>query len=291
MARDLRHTMGWRISHEEFCSQSRTSPGQHWRRSAPTDMFPSYYQDLSRAADEQSGSSRAEFLPTNSFEGAIPAKSNNSVVSDINFTKDDERPLTHQALVDIPLEDVVEVVNVKVSAPASSGHRTAEAARDHQSSGALTQYLCNWIRVNVFTSKRQSQTGEAREQVYRPVSADEADLKASGDVAEIGRKRKATSVEDGRALKRPHIAASSSRKYTAIDLCAGAGGVTIAAKAAGFHVTHTVDIDKICCQTLRLNHPEIKVIRRDVTEIRVWGSTLYADFVCSPTPSKDWTHY
>ena len=40
---------------------------------------------------------------------------------------------------------------------------------------------------------------------------------------------------------------------TAIELFAGAGGLSIALKKAGFDIKALIEIDKNCCDTLRLN--------------------------------------
>lgn len=51
---------------------------------------------------------------------------------------------------------------------------------------------------------------------------------------------------------------------TAIDLFCGCGGVTEGLKEAGFKVIAAVDNDPICCQTYRLNHPEVTLFEKDI---------------------------
>ncbi len=50
----------------------------------------------------------------------------------------------------------------------------------------------------------------------------------------------------------------------AIDLFCGCGGVTEGLKQAGFTVVAAVDNDPICCQTYRLNHPEVDLLEKDI---------------------------
>ncbi len=51
---------------------------------------------------------------------------------------------------------------------------------------------------------------------------------------------------------------------TAIDLFCGCGGVTEGLKQAGFTVIAAVDNDPICCETYRLNHPEVHLLQKDI---------------------------
>ena len=57
---------------------------------------------------------------------------------------------------------------------------------------------------------------------------------------------------------------SPSCEAFAIDLFCGCGGVTEGLKQAGFTVVAAVDNDPICCQTYRLNHPEVNLFEKDI---------------------------
>jgi len=50
----------------------------------------------------------------------------------------------------------------------------------------------------------------------------------------------------------------------AIDLFCGCGGVTEGLKQAGYTVVAAVDNDPICCETYRLNHPEVHLVEKDI---------------------------
>ena len=54
------------------------------------------------------------------------------------------------------------------------------------------------------------------------------------------------------------------RKMTCLELCAGAGGQAIGLERAGFEHAGLVEINKHCCETLRLNRPHWKVIEQDL---------------------------
>ena len=83
---------------------------------------------------------------------------------------------------------------------------------------------------------------------------------------------------------------TSRRWPTAIDLFCGCGGVTAGLKAARFRVIAAVDNDPIACRTYRANHPSVRLIERDITQIdphRIKKSLLSDDsldllVVCAP---------
>ena len=53
----------------------------------------------------------------------------------------------------------------------------------------------------------------------------------------------------------------------AIDLFAGAGGLSLGLLDAGFDVRAGVEIGTDACETLRLNHPKMKVVESDITNV------------------------
>lgn len=54
--------------------------------------------------------------------------------------------------------------------------------------------------------------------------------------------------------------------FSAVELCAGAGGQALGLEMAGFHHAALVEIDPHCCATLRLNRPQWNVIESDLRE-------------------------
>lgn len=54
---------------------------------------------------------------------------------------------------------------------------------------------------------------------------------------------------------------------TAIDLFAGAGGVTTGLKAAGATVLAAVELDPIASATYSANHPEVRLVTNDINDI------------------------
>lgn len=57
------------------------------------------------------------------------------------------------------------------------------------------------------------------------------------------------------------------KKYTLLDLFAGAGGLSIGFEKAGFKLIGATDFDKWSCQTLRENHPDIAVMEGDILNL------------------------
>jgi len=68
----------------------------------------------------------------------------------------------------------------------------------------------------------------------------------------------------GRARrKKSHV------KPTAVDCFAGCGGMTQGFKQAGFKVFGAVEIDQDACNVYSLNHPEVKLWRKDIRQLKV----------------------
>jgi DNA (cytosine-5)-methyltransferase 1 len=57
------------------------------------------------------------------------------------------------------------------------------------------------------------------------------------------------------------------RKPTAVDLFAGCGGLTTGLKKAGFSVVAAVEIDPLASKTYKRNHPEVRIWRRNITQV------------------------
>ncbi|MEZ5519875.1 MAG: DNA cytosine methyltransferase [Dokdonella sp.] len=83
---------------------------------------------------------------------------------------------------------------------------------------------------------------------------------------------------------------SARRWLTAVDLYSGSGAVTAALKRRHFRVVAAVDSDKIACSTYRLNHPQTRMIERDIRavdpqdirDIDLRGYDLDLLVVCAP---------
>jgi len=58
-----------------------------------------------------------------------------------------------------------------------------------------------------------------------------------------------------------------AKKRKVISLFSGAGGMDIGFREAGFEIAVAVEQDPSCCNTLRLNCPELNVIEGDITKV------------------------
>ena len=58
------------------------------------------------------------------------------------------------------------------------------------------------------------------------------------------------------------------KKYTAIDLFSGCGGLTLGLKLAGFDVLAAVENDELAVNTYKANHPEVLVCPDDIRKVR-----------------------
>lgn len=60
----------------------------------------------------------------------------------------------------------------------------------------------------------------------------------------------------------------AKKVFTAIDLFSGAGGLTLGLKRAGFKVVVAVEIDEEISKTYQANHPDVKLIIRDIRKVK-----------------------
>jgi DNA (cytosine-5)-methyltransferase 1 len=58
-----------------------------------------------------------------------------------------------------------------------------------------------------------------------------------------------------------------TRFLKVISLFSGAGGFDIGFENAGFSIAVAVEIDPSCCETLKINRPNLPVINRNITEV------------------------
>lgn len=66
-------------------------------------------------------------------------------------------------------------------------------------------------------------------------------------------------------------------KYNAVDLFAGAGGITEGMKNAGFRVVMATDVDHYFSTIHRRNHPDVPFLEKDIT---LWSPELFR-FLCN----------
>jgi len=85
------------------------------------------------------------------------------------------------------------------------------------------------------------------------------------------------------------------KTYTAVELFAGAGGLALGLEKAGFHSVGLVEIDKDCCNTLRMNNPSWNVIEEDIVKVSENGIRKYigdieVDFLSGGYPCQSFSY-
>ena len=59
----------------------------------------------------------------------------------------------------------------------------------------------------------------------------------------------------------------AKKKYTSIDIFAGAGGLSLGALQAGIDVSIAVEMDKFAAETYKYNHPNTQVLCKNICEV------------------------
>ncbi|KGF73846.1 modification methylase [Neosynechococcus sphagnicola sy1] len=78
-------------------------------------------------------------------------------------------------------------------------------------------------------------------------------------------------------------------QVTCLEICAGAGGQALGLEQSGFEPQALVEIDSVCCNTLRLNRPHWNIVEGDLREFEgksFTGVDLLAGGVPCPPFSK-----
>ena len=60
---------------------------------------------------------------------------------------------------------------------------------------------------------------------------------------------------------------NAERKWRAVDLFSGCGGLSDGLKQSGFHLVSAVENDWLAAETYRVNHPKVKLLDDDISEV------------------------
>lgn len=77
---------------------------------------------------------------------------------------------------------------------------------------------------------------------------------------------------------------SRVRRYSSIEICAGAGGQALGLEQAGFRHLALIENDADACVTLRVNRPKWRVIEKDLREVGNQELPEYVDLLAGGVP-------
>lgn len=80
-------------------------------------------------------------------------------------------------------------------------------------------------------------------------------------------RRTIAGIADAAPRPQQTSARGDDRRFSTIELFAGAGGLALGVESAGFDTVALIEMDKDACATLRRNRPEWNVIECDISEI------------------------
>ena len=75
---------------------------------------------------------------------------------------------------------------------------------------------------------------------------------------------------------------NTKTEFTALELCAGAGGQALGLERAGFAHTGLVELDPHCCNSLRANRPSWRVVQADRACLLVATQSCYTNVYSAP---------
>ena len=74
-------------------------------------------------------------------------------------------------------------------------------------------------------------------------------------------------IEDVVEIKKNNEQAKENKKFSTIELFAGAGGLALGIEKAGFRTLGLIEFDKDASNSLRVNRPDWRVINEDIANI------------------------
>lgn len=90
-------------------------------------------------------------------------------------------------------------------------------------------------------------------------------------------------------VPRGALKALTKRRLSALELCAGAGGMALGLEAAGFKHVALVEMNADAAATMRTNRPEWPVVEADMTTIDFTRYAGKVDLVCGGLPCQPWS--
>lgn len=78
-------------------------------------------------------------------------------------------------------------------------------------------------------------------------------------------------------------------KFKYIEVCAGCGGLSYGLELAGLHPMLLVEIDKKCCETLKLNFPETEILCKDMRNVDFKKYNGKVDIVVGGIPCQSFS--
>jgi hypothetical protein len=186
----------------------------------------------------------------------------------VNVSCEDGEPVSEQALVEIPIEEVEGFQRVKLVAGTGINTDPLSLPKDT----LLCQTIC-------FTEIEGCKQDRVRSVTIRTLKQEEADepLESIQDTRSIPQVRRETGQ------------GNIARRYTIGDICHGAGGATEAAKLANFKAGWAVDHNVLCGKTYRMNNPKARIFTQDLHEFALKCKFLAADLLHISVPCCPWS--
>lgn len=255
------------------------------------------------------------FSRTRYLRGKL-SRRRNEVCLLLKIDADDERSHHIQAAIDVPAARVIhirELLQTNASFPARRFHRNVyQTIEEVERDGVL---VCRWKYRLIYRNAAARENKESPfEYILDHLTASDVyvDVYRVSDTARLnewrGSKVRGGSynnetkqdldviedLDEDFDAEKGWILKSSGQRYTMGDMFSGAGGTSLGAQQAGFHIRVACDIDLHACRTHRDNFPEADLREEDIwkfiQEDLVWGGRSdYVDVLHLSPPCQFWS--
>lgn len=217
---------------------------------------------------------------TRALGGVLIRKLNEcAMIMDVDL--DDPRDAFMQSIIEVPLEQVLRVRNVRFTNCNFPGFRmipngfTVDEARYLEFQGGLT---VRWIIVSYYNTAQDRQQGRRKERILRRVQERESSPGFSVPTARLH----STWRRPSNGNPAPQ---SESQKYRFADAFCGAGGASRGAAMAGAEVVAGFDFDKLASEAWSKNFPEAMSCCLSADEFVSMGKAMQDELVSTKSSS------
>ncbi|KAI1347313.1 S-adenosyl-L-methionine-dependent methyltransferase [Xylaria sp. FL0043] len=209
------------------------------------------------------------------MRGRLP-RYRNEVVMILHVDSDDKRDEKTQAVIDIPIADVVKIRNCHFTNADFPQHQTYGVLIDAatriahldkaEKNAAPLEYSVEHLNGNDKSTKRRFMVSESgRFNIWRGGKVRGGEHDPENENSPV--KGPVVHIDSGEDLELLTIPKRPGQRYTFGDMFCGAGGASCGARKAGFQIKVACDSHAGACNTYAKVYPEAQLHRMDIFEL------------------------